>query len=220
MLKRIEPEAEALRPYAEFDRLPAFGNRLMVEFAVYTAACDRVMRKSGIDPTDARAALADAGWRIYRRMLSLSSLPFRSLTRDPAKRIRWTIRVLLRFPFHAPGAPGYEVETRVEDDRILTHFTHCPPHSFFRRLSTDTDDPDALEAFRQSWCLYDWPGADVIAGDGMRGHYRRTQTLSSGDPVCDMCWAGRGHGRRGYLASHREPATDARGHARGRRPER
>lgn len=196
LLDRVEPEAEGLRAYAQLEHLPSFGNRLMVEFAVYTAACDRVMRKSDIAPADARAALSDAGWRVYRQMLLLASLPFRLATRDPGRRIRWTIRTLLRFPFDAPGAPGYEVETKDDGDRILTHFRHCPPQSFFRRLAMETDDPDALQAFRESWCLYDWPGADVIAGDGIRGHYRRTQTLSSGDPVCDMCWAGRGTGAR------------------------
>ena len=155
LLERLEPEAEAIRDYAEFDRLPSFGNRLMVEFAVYTAACDRAMRHSDIDPADAQAALSDAGGHIYRRMLLVASLPFRLVTRDPGKRIRWTIQLLLRFPFNAPGAPGYEVETRVEDDRILTHFRNCPPQSYIRRLSAETNDPDALEAFRTSWCLYD-----------------------------------------------------------------
>jgi hypothetical protein len=99
--------------------------------------------------------------------------------------------MLLRFPFSAPGAPGYAVESRIEGDNILTHFSHCPPQTCIRRLSEETDDPDALESFRQSWCLYDWPGADLIAADGQRGHYRRPHTLSHGDPVCDMCWAAR-----------------------------
>lgn len=202
LLEQLEPEAEAIRAYAEFERLPSFGNRMMVEFAVYTAACDRLMRRSEINPPDARAALADLGWHIYRRMLLLASLPFRLFTRDPARRIQWTIQLLLRFPFDAPGAPGYEVDTRVEGDKILTYFTNCPPQSYIRRLSVETNDPDALEAFRESWCLYDWPGADVIAGDGVRGHYRRTQTLSHGDPVCDMCWAGRGDGEPGHLSGH------------------
>ena len=47
------------------------------------------------------------------------------------------------------------------------------------------------EAFYQSWCLYDWPAADLLAGarvhDGT--HYRRPHTLSRGDAVCDMCWS-------------------------------
>ncbi|WP_243614772.1 L-2-amino-thiazoline-4-carboxylic acid hydrolase [Shimia aestuarii] len=99
--------------------------------------------------------------------------------------------MLLWFPFNAPGAPGYEVRATREGDDILTHFTHCPPQSFARRLSEEINDPKVLEVFRRSWCTYDWLGADLIAGDGCRGHYRRKQTLSHGDPVCDMCWAAR-----------------------------
>ena len=187
----LNAEMEELRPHAQLEALPSFGNRLMVELSVYTVACDRALRHMGTTPASARRIVADLGWDIYRRMLALTSLPVRVLTRDPGRRLRWTIRMLLRFPFNAPGVPGYAVETRVEGDDILTHFTHCPPQSFVRRLSVETDDPDILETFRQSWCLYDWPGADIIADDGQRGHYRRRRTLSHGDPVCDMCWAAR-----------------------------
>lgn len=190
-LARMKAEAEALRPSARLETLPSAGNRLMVELAVYTAACDRALRRSGLEPASARRTMGDIAWDVYRRMLLTASLPARLVTRDPGRRIRWTIGALLRFPFNAPGAPGYAVDSRVEGDDLLTHFTHCPPQTFVRRLSEETDDPDALEAFRQSWCLYDWPGADLIAGDGHRGHYRRPQTLSHGDPVCDMCWLAR-----------------------------
>ena len=58
-------------------------------------------------------------------------------------------------------------------------------------IAAQEGDGEMLDAFYRSWCQYDWPGADVIAGDGARGHYRRTRTLSRGDPVCDMCWIGR-----------------------------
>jgi hypothetical protein len=54
-----------------------------------------------------------------------------------------------------------------------------------------TCDPEALAGFANSWCRYDWPGADLIAADGHRGHYVRRRTLSAGDPVCDMCWVAR-----------------------------
>jgi hypothetical protein len=190
-LDALEAEAEELRPAARLETLPSFGNRLMVEFAVYTAAGDRVLRRLGIAPGCARQVVADLGWDVYRRMLALSSLPVRLITRDPGRRLRWTIRMLLRFPFDAPGEPGYAVESRTDGEDFLTHFTHCPPQSYARRLSEETKDPHALETFRASWCLYDWPGADIIAGDGRRGHYRRRQTLSHGDPVCDMCWVAR-----------------------------
>lgn len=187
-IEALELEVEALRPRARLETLPSFGNRLMVELAVYTAGVDRVLRRTGVAPASAHQAIADMGWDIYRRMLALTSLPVRIVTRDPGRRLRWTIRILLRFPFTALGEPGYAVDSWTEGGDIFTHFTHCPPQTFVRRLSEETRDPDALEAFRASWCLYDWPGSDIIAGDGQRGHYRRPRTLSDGDAVCDMCW--------------------------------
>jgi hypothetical protein len=187
-LEALEQEVEALHVGANLEILPTFGNRLMVELAVYTAAFDRALRGRGIAAASARQAMADMGWDVYRRGLLLISLPVRLITRDPGRRLRWTIRMLLRFPFNAPGLPGYAVKSWTDGEDILTHFTHCPPQSFVRHLSERARDPDVLEAFRNSWCLYDWPGADVIAGDRKRGHYRRSRTLSHGDLVCDMCW--------------------------------
>lgn len=188
-------EAAHLRAHAGQAGLPTFGSRIMVEMAIWTMAADRGLRARGVAPETARQVVADLGWDIYRRMLALSALPARLLTRDSGRPLRWTIRALLVFPFAPSGAPGYAVRVSREGDDLLTRFTHCPPQSFVRRIARAEDDPNALETFRQSWCRYDWPGADVIAGDGERGHYRRRHSLSHGDPVCDMCWiarAGRG----------------------------
>lgn len=208
----VEKDAEILRPGGRLESLPSFGNRLMVELAVYTAACDRVLRRMGIAPGSARRAVADLGWDVYRRMLLLTSFPFRLVTRDPGRRLRWTIRMLLHFPFNAPGFPGYAVETRIEGYDMLTHFSHCPPQTYVRRLSEETGDPEVLESFRGSWCLYDWPGADLIAADGRRGHYRRRRTLSHGDSICDMCWMARGADTAssdpGRVQGGHEPETD------------
>lgn len=187
----LDDEVNRLLARAKLETLPGFGNQLMVEMAAWTAAADRALRRHDISPVSARVVVSDLGWRIYRRMLGLTSAPFRLVTRDPGRRLRWTIRTLLIFPFNAPGAPGYEAVTRREGDNILTHFTCCPPQSFIRRIAEEDDDAHTLETFRQSWCMYDWPGSDLIAADGQRGHYRRRQTLSHGDSVCDMCWAAR-----------------------------
>jgi len=188
--RTVEAQAIQLRPFADLDRLPNLGNRLMVELAVYTSAGYRSLLDAGIPPEQARRIVADAGWLVYARMLALASLPFRLTSRDPGTRLRRTIRSLLRFPFSAPGAPGYAVKTRIKDGDILTDFTHCPPQSFVRALIA-RDDRGDMEAFRQSWCRYDWPGADLIAGDRQRRHYSRPHTLSQGDAVCDMCWQAR-----------------------------
>lgn len=190
----VEEDVAALRPMARLDELPTFGNRLMVEMTIYTIAAGRELRRAGVESDRTLELVSDLGWDIYRRMLGLYSLPFRLLTRDPSRRLRWTVRMLLRFPFNAPGAPGYEVKTWQEGSDIFTHFTSCPPQTFARRLAQDTEDDFVLALFRRSWCTYDWPGADLIAGDGTRGHYHRRHTLSHGDGMCDMCWAGRPNG--------------------------
>lgn len=197
-LAGIEDEVITLRPAARLSELPNTGNRLMVELAVYTIASYRAMLRLNIEVMAAKRLTADIGWDIYAFMLRLSSLPFGIITRNPGKRLRWTIRLLLHFPFNAPGAPGYAVTAWNDDDAIHTHWTHCPPQTFVRNLISETGDCGDLDAFYRSWCLYDWPGADLIAGDRRRGHYHRSQTLSRGDPVCDMCWAGRASGGAGH----------------------
>lgn len=180
-----------LRQTARLHALPSIGNRLMVELAVFTLAAYRTMLQQDIDRTEARQIVADIGWDVYAVLLGMTSLPFRLVSRDPGKRLRNTIRLLLWFPFNAPGPPGYEVQVWTKEEDIHTHFTHCPPHSFVRRVIDERGDKGDLEAFIASWCRYDWPGADLIADDGQRGHYVRRQALSHGDPVCDMCWAAR-----------------------------
>lgn len=190
-LSAVSTRAALLRPLAQLGALPDFGSRLMVELAVYTVAADRTLRDSDLDPESARDALADIGWSVYRRLLAFSSLPARLVTSDPGKRLQWSIRGLLIFPFRLVGAPGYSAKVFREGEDIHTHFTHCPPQSFARRIADETGDHAALTGFANSWCKYDWPGADLIAADGHRGHYVRRRTLSAGDTVCDMCWAAR-----------------------------
>lgn len=180
--------AGQVRKSAYLDDLPTRGSRLMVELSVLTIAAYRLMLSRGVHPDDARRAVADIGWRVYLFGLRLTSLPFRLTSRDPGKRLRRTLRMLLRFPFNGGGAPGYEVVVSENGSDTLTHFTHCPPQSFVRRLVEEQGDKGDLDAFYESWCLYDWPCADAIAADGKRGHYQRPKTLSRGDTVCDMCW--------------------------------
>ena len=190
-MRDLAVEAASQRQVADQVTLPSFGNRLMVELAVFTNAAYRVLLDASVAPATARQLVADAGWVVYARMLALSSWPFRLATRDPARRLQWTIKSLLRFPFcapGAPGAPGYGVEAYLDGYDIITNFTHCPPQSFVRALVAARGERGDLEAFFASWCQYDWPGADIIPGDSERGHYARTQTLSRGDPRCDMCW--------------------------------
>ncbi|MDX1650145.1 MAG: hypothetical protein R3263_09855, partial [Myxococcota bacterium] len=186
-LDAVWERVPALLPEARLDELPTLGNRHNVLLAVMTTAAYQAMVARGVERAYAMELVGDVGWKIYAGMLGVASLPARLLHRDPAARMERTLRLLMRFPFSAPGRPGYEVEAWSEDDRFHTHWTHCPPQSFVRSVVERRGDGGELEAFRRSWCRYDWAGADLLAGDGRRGHYARPHTLSHGDPVCDMC---------------------------------
>lgn len=184
-------QVDVLLPDAGLERLPNLGNRHNVFLAVVTTAAYRALLEEGVERDYAMELFGDVGWKIYAWMLTAASLPFRLASRSRARRMEATLRALMRFPFHAPGPPGYAVETRFESDRVHTHWTHCPPLAFVRRVVAAHGDRGELEAFSRSWCLYDWAGADLLVNDGTHGHYRRPHTMSRGDAVCDMCWYAR-----------------------------
>lgn len=180
-------QVDELLDYADLDELPSLGNRHNVFLAVVTTGAYRAMLDRGESTERAIELTADVGWKVYAWMLGLVAAPVRLVSREPQEHLEKTLKALMVFPFDAPGAPGYEVETWSDADGFHTHWTHCPPQTFVRRLIEDDDRGD-LEAFYRSWCLYDWPGADELVDDGEHGHYERPHTLSRGDSVCDMCW--------------------------------
>ncbi|MDK9556872.1 hypothetical protein QQF73_04485 [Marinobacter sp. M216] len=189
-LKQTWTRSDLLMPIAELDHLPTFGNRLTVFLSVITTAAYQEMMARGVPSEYAKTLVGDLGWKVYNWMLTAVSMPFRVTSRNPARRMERVLRALMVFPFSAPGAPGYEVKVWTEGSNTHTHWTHCPPQTFVRRVIELNGDQGELDAFFKSWCLYDWPGADVIANDGQHGHYTRLHTLSRGGSVCDMCWHG------------------------------
>jgi hypothetical protein len=190
-LVQVWARTDKLLPIARLDSLPTYGNRHNVFLAVVTTAAYQILLERATPSDYAKQLIGDLGWKIYGWMLSVIAVPFRLTTRDPVKRMERILRALMFFPFSAPGAPGYEVNVWTAGDNTHTHWTHCPPQTFVRRLVEMRGDRGELDAFYSSWCLYDWPGADILAHDGGHGHYTRTHTLSKGDAFCDMCWYGR-----------------------------
>jgi len=175
---------------ASIESLPTYGSRHNVFLAVVTTAAYQVLIERSVERAYAATLTADVGWKIYAWMLNTEALPFRLTTRDPEKRMEKILKALMVFPFRATGAPGYEVHAWSAGDRYFTHWTHCPPQTFVRTLVERTADRGELDAFYRSWCLYDWAGADLLAADGEHRHYSRSNTMSRGDNVCDMCWWG------------------------------
>ncbi len=188
LLSATWDRVDGLVALADLAALPTRGNRHNVYLAIITTAAYQALLEQGQDKYRAAALVADVGWKIYGLGIRVVSLPFRLTTRDPGKRIERTINALLVFPFSAPGRPGYEMQLSKRNGDLLTHWTWCPPQAFVRALIQKQGDKGELDAFYRSWCQYDWPGADIIAADGKRGHYQRTRTLSRGNAVCDMCW--------------------------------
>ena len=182
---------ELLREDEEFERIQNIGNQLNVFLCAVTIAAYHALIDRGIDRRHAMALFADVGWKVYERMLKLPYFISKVRGRDPQRRMSFALEALLRFPFSAPGAPGYEVSAWSERGRFLTHWSHCAPLGFVRRYVARHGDWGELDAFYESWCLYDWPAADILAGGraGEHGHYLRPHTLSRGDSVCDMCWS-------------------------------
>jgi len=179
---------DELLPTACLAEIPSYGSRINVYLSVVTTAAYQALIASGVPRDYAMTLVADVGWKIYASMLAASAIPVRIVTRSRRRRLEWTLRLLMHFPFASPGKPGYEVKAWSDGSGLHTHWTHCPPQTFVRHLVEAGEDRGELDAFYRSWCLYDWAGADLLVADGEHGHYERSHTMSRGDTVCDMCW--------------------------------
>lgn len=174
--------------------IPTLGSRHNVFLGMLTIAAYHTLLELGIERRYAMELFSDVGWKVYAQMIGLPFLLAKLRTRDPQRRMNQVLEGLMRFPFNAPGRPGYEVRAWADIEGFHTHWTYCAPLGFVKRHVERHGDRGEVEAFYQSWCQYDWPAADILAGGraGEHGHYRRPHTLSRGDSVCDMCWSASG----------------------------
>jgi hypothetical protein len=172
-------------------KLPTLGNLHNVFLGALTIAAYHALLDLGLDRGHAAELFADVGWKVYERVLKVPLLVARVVTRDRQRRMDLVLRSLVRFPFTVRGRPGYEGTMWKDASGFHTHWSYCAPLGFVQRYVERHGDRGELEAFYRSWCLYDWPAADLLAGAkaGERGHYERPHTLSRGDAVCDMCWS-------------------------------
>lgn len=190
ILKLTWHNLDEMLPVAQLDKLPSIGNGQNVYLAVATMAAYHAFLEADIEKDYAIELLADLGWKVYTKMIGLPRFIARLVSRDPQKQINFILRLLMIYPFSAPGRPGYEVKAWAESDRFCTYWTHCPPFAFVKQLIERNGDGGEVEAFNKSWCWYDWAAtyAMVAGGHNKLGYYVRTHTLSAGDDVCDMEW--------------------------------
>jgi hypothetical protein len=180
-------EADSMWHVADLSRLPTTGSQLNVVLAVVTMALYRALLAEDVPPQQARVLVADVAWDLYAMGGRILARVGGLHTRRPHGRMAAVLRMLLRFPFQPSQRPGYEVEFEDTGDAFLTTWTWCPPFAFVQRLTDEQGDRGEIAAFQQSWCSFDWPFNDIIAGG--RGNYRRPHTLSEGDDRCDMVWS-------------------------------
>lgn len=193
ILDRAREELEQLLSEAHLERLPSRGNRHNTLLALFTVAAYHAIVRRGIEQNYAAELVADAGWKLYAKMVVVPRFIARLRHRDPQRQINWVLRMFMVYPFSSPGRPGYEVEAWGEVDRYCTFWTHCPPHQAVRDYVERHGDHGELQAFRMSWCAYDWALTYALLDGGFqeKGHYERPHTMSAGDDVCDMCWYAR-----------------------------
>ena len=162
-LETLELETAKMRANAELSKNPNAGSRLMVELAVYTAAADAALRAYGGATASAHWVMADIGWNLYRRMLVLSSLPSRMISRGPERRLCWTLGGLLIFPFRPVGTPGYEAQIFRNGKNIHTRFTHCPPQTLALRMVSGGTTKD-YKRYRREALFATYAGRQGVRG--------------------------------------------------------
>lgn len=185
ILRSVWRHERALLPRARLERYPLVGNRINVYLAVLTLAAYRGLKEEGIPEEHAARLFADAGWTVYEAMIRPARWLSRLARRSPRGRMELILRSLMRFPFgqpEDPDAPGYRVEAWTDESGLHTHWTRCPPLQLVQALG----EPGELKVFQQSWCCYDYPGAEAMVEGG---RFRRTRVMSRGDEVCDMLWS-------------------------------
>jgi hypothetical protein len=156
---------------------PGRGARRNVTAGIWSLALFRAFKEELGDGDYAAELVTDYLWLAYERSAAVFRIVSRVLVRNPRRRLHLFVRLGLIYPF---GRPGYEWTARTVGPALETDFRRCPVWDYFR-----TQDEEAREFFRRSWCTLDFPLAEALV-DG--GRYERAHSLSRGDDVCDMRW--------------------------------
>jgi len=178
--KKIKKEQKRLKIKSKMPQYKSHGNRLMVFCGVISLAAYRVLRNEGMTHQYATLLVADVIWKLYILGAKTLWLATSLITREPQKRLNYTLRILCKYPFNT-DPKGYQFKLRIMPDHLSMDFTQCVVHQFMRFVGNDEE----MDFFRNSWCQYDFAlPAYLIEGGG----YEREHTLSHGDNICDMKW--------------------------------
>lgn len=153
------------------------GARIMVRNGAMSLAIYRAIRKMGVEPGYATELTTDYLWVEYRKTTSIQRWIGHLFAREPRRQMRLIQRIFLRFPM---ASPGYRCTVREVPGAFAYDIARCPVYDYFA-----TQDAEALEFFRRSWCTLDYPLAEHLVEGG---RFERSKVLSAGDDICDMRW--------------------------------
>lgn len=172
--------AETWREYRRIETRiphePTRGARLWLRNGALTIAAFRTLRAHGVDREYAIELLGDAAWFVYRRLMALPDAWARLWSRDPVRRIRIDVDVIMkRFPFNPPS---YEVSWVPHERGREFHVIRCP---YAELMHAELAERDAVDLCEGTACHLDWAAAEAWGG-----HLERTGTLVSGASRCDF----------------------------------
>lgn len=164
--------------WATFDRRaqhlphePTRGSRQNVMLACLTLSMLDALIADGIEREHAIELVGDTCWKIYDQWGRIPRAISHLLTRDPAKRLRISANLFLRYPFNRPGYRYTDVpEPRGRSFDML----RCPVADY---LATQ----DASDLTLATWCNLDYQLAHMWGGE-----LERHTTLAAGAPRCDF----------------------------------
>jgi predicted unusual protein kinase regulating ubiquinone biosynthesis (AarF/ABC1/UbiB family) len=159
---------------ADLPLQPNTGAILTTHLAALTLALHRTLVSHGRSPAQSHALIHAIGWDIYRRMADPPWELARTITADPAKRLRIATDMFRRFPFGPPGYGWRDVEAG--EDVVAFDCTKCPVAAFFAHH----DDAELCTA---TWCALDFPVAEKWGG-----RLVRPKTIAGGHDHCDFRW--------------------------------
>ena len=164
--------------WERFDRLapdlpnePTRGGRQNVMLACLTLSMLQALTAEGIERGYAIELIGDVCWRVYRQWGQIPRGVTGLLTRDPAKRMRLSVEMFLRYPFNRPG---YRYADVSEPRGRAFDMLRCPVADYLAAH-------DASDLTLATWCNLDFPLARMWGGE-----LERHGTLASGARRCDF----------------------------------
>lgn len=174
---------------------PTVGSRQNVLLACLTLSMLDALVADGIDRAYAIELVGDACWKVYAQWGQIPRLIARLRTRDPARRMRLSVELFLRYPFNRPG---YRYDDVPEPRGRGLDMLRCPVADYL----TSNEASDLCVA---TWCNLDYPLARMWGGE-----LERHGTLAAGARRCDFRFRAAGppasHPRRaGEVANDTTP---------------